>query len=283
MAQVTFRIFIPKPIAQKEEGAVFWSLFLRCFSKHVPSRIGNGTNPTTRFDPNDMDLVLKKWNRRDLVFQQEDLLLFGHITRPRRSSGRHVHTEIYVYAFEDDPAAVKNFVYEASTRFGADYATAHILTKEQIRRRLQERVDRAWLTSPKLARKYEENLEKNLQIWPKRSTLGPELGGINVQRGYIKELYWLTVFGPSYVDFFGRHRILAAPAYEVRELPYGGIGVQLTPDVEDSNAPHAWEHFLSVRKQAKSHLDKNAFFEPKLPLTHKYEGPRIQLVNRQKS
>ena len=127
-----------------------------------------------------------------------------------------------MYAFEDDPGAVKAFIYELSDAFAADDATAHILTKDQERRKLQARVERAWLKSPALAKKYEEQMKKNLEEWPKRRALGPEITAINVKRGCIAELNWLNVFGPPYVALFGRERLLATPAHEVRQLPYGG-------------------------------------------------------------
>jgi hypothetical protein len=50
---------------------------------------------------------------------------------------------------------------------------------------------------------------------------------------YLGDLYWATVFGPRYVDLIGRDRLLASPAYETRELEYGGVYVQVTKDMLD--------------------------------------------------
>jgi hypothetical protein len=271
MAQVSFRIFIPKPIASREDGLLFWRLFLRYFPRHVPTRLGNGVNPSADFDPNNLDVALKKWNRRDMSFQGNLLSLAGQVLRPRRSSPRR-HTEIFVYAFEDDPEAVKNFLYEASGAFGADYATAHILTKEQERRKFQERVERAWLKSPGLGKKYEEQMQRHIEEWPKRAALGPELAAISDRRGCIVELNWLNILGPPYVKFFGRQRLLDTPAHEVRELPYGGINLEITDGLEDT--AEAWDSFMIARALAKTHLNSNAFFDPNLPLTHIYNSPK---------
>lgn len=285
MAQLTFRIFIPRPIHSKQDGALFWSLFLRHFPKHVPTRMGHGANPTSVFDPDDLGSVLKKWNRRNLYFDAAPgLSLGGQILRPRPSSTYYrLHTEIFVYAFEDDPEAVKNFLYESARSFEADYATAHILTKEYSRYRLKERGAHLSAASPNLGKKFEgdrrkfaEHLEKRLALWPKRTSLGPEIGGINAYRGYIRELYWLTVFGPPYVELFGRDRILTTPAHEVRDLSYGGMGVELAEGLQDTT--EAWESFLAARARAKEHLNNNAFFDPKLPRTHAYDTPRFHFA-----
>jgi hypothetical protein len=275
MAQLTFRIFVPGHIASKEHGTYFWRSLLHHSPDHVPSGYGHGANPTSRFDPNDLDVVLKKWNRRNLYFEGEPRLSFsGQILRPWPSTDHTTHTDIFIYAFEDDPAAVKAFVYEISNGFLADYATAHILTKERSRRILQQRADRAWLKSPALGKKCEENLQRHLGLWPKRRVLGPEIGAINPRRGYIHDLYWLTVFGPRYVEFFGRDRILAMPAHEVRELPHGSIGVELTDGLPDDAV--SLEKFLVARDRAKDYLNHNAFFDSKLPRTHAYSGPIFQ-------
>ncbi len=250
---------------------MFWRLFLRYFPRHVPMRLGNGVNPSVDFDPKNLDVVLKHWNRRDLSFHGDHLSLLGQVLRPRPSCIRR-QTEIFVYAFEDDPGAVKAFIYELSDAFAADYATAHILTKDQERRKLQARVERAWLKSPALAKKYEEQMKKNLEEWPKRRALGPEITAINVKRGCIAELNWLNVFGPPYVALFGRERLLATPAHEVRQLPYGGIGVEITDGLEET--PDAWERLAIARTRAKEHLDNNAFCNPSLPLTHVYNSPK---------
>jgi hypothetical protein len=284
MAQLTFSIFVPGQIASKEHGAHFWRSFLHHFPSHVPTGYGHGANPTSRFDPNNLDLVLKKWNRRNVYFDGDGLSLSIQILRPRPSTLHETHTQILVCPFEDQPAAVKAFVYEISNSFMADYATAQILTKDFMRHKLKKRGELLWSASSKLGSKfegkreeYEAHLEKRLQSWPKRTTLGPEIASISFRRGCIHDLYWLTVFGPRYVEFFGRDRILAMPAHEVRELSYGSIGVELTNELPDS--AEAWRNFLVARDRAKVYLNQNGFFDVKLPKSHIYSGPIFQPVD----
>ena len=84
-------------------------------------------------------------------------------------------------------------------------------------------------------------MQRDIDEWPKRRVLGPELPAINDRRGYIKELNWVNVFGPPYVRFFGRERLIATPAHEVRELAYGGVAVELTDGLADTS--EAWRSF----------------------------------------
>lgn len=279
MSQLTLRIFVRGQIASKEHGEYFWKTFLRCFPNHIPTGYGHGANPTSRFDPDRLDLVLKKWNRRTVYYEQDRLSLSVQILRPRSGTTHQTHTEILVCSFEDDPAAVKSFVYEISTAFMADYALAHILTRDFLRHRLKQRGELMWSVSKHHGEKFEDrrqkaeqHLEEQLRCWPRRMFLAPEIGSVNFQRGFIKDIYWLTVFGPAFVDFFGRTHILVMPAHEIRELEYGGIGVELTNGLADT--PQAWQDFLVARAHAKEHLGHNVFFEIRLPRTHVYSGPK---------
>jgi hypothetical protein len=268
MAQITFDVVIPKSIHEKTDGALFWTSFMRHFPSHIPVRMGFGVNATTPFDPDNLDAVLETWDKRTLYFEGDPRLsLGGQVLRSRRGTAHLVHTEMLVYAFEDEPASVKHFIYEMADAFQAFYATAHILTREQLRWRARSRPPRP----PRLARRQEEALQRRLEVWPRRTVLGPEIQTVNTRRGYIHDLYWLNLLGPAYVSFFGRERVLTTPAHQIDELPYGGIGVQLTPDIDDT--PAAWERFLVARGNAKSSLDNNAFFDPALPRSHIYAGP----------
>lgn len=247
--------------------------------------MGYGVNLSTPFQQNDLTSVLKKWDRRTLYFEGapgKSLPSFaGQITRPKRGTDHPFHSEIHLSQFEDDPLSLKNFVYELSDEFDAFYAAAHILTKEQlIWRRVAAPVSKgreAWLASrsPELKQKHEESFQRRLAQWPKPTMLGPELRTVSLRRGFIFDLYWLNVFGPPYVEFFERSRVLSIPAYRIEELPYGGIGVQLTQDIKDTENEGVWDRFLAHRTTAKAHLNPNAFFDPALPLGHTYDGPSL--------
>ena len=80
----------------------------------------------------------------------------------------------------------------------------------------------------------------------------------HVLQRFLPDLYWLTIFGPPYVDHFGRERLLSVPAFRVEELPYGGIWIQLSESPLDFLEDY--DRVNAVRQRAKEHLDRDSFF-----------------------
>jgi hypothetical protein len=68
MALVTFSIVTPKLIHAKVDGALLWKSFMQHFPSHIPTSMGYGVNAMTLFKPDNLDSVLKKWDRRTLYF-----------------------------------------------------------------------------------------------------------------------------------------------------------------------------------------------------------------------
>ncbi|NJL30059.1 MAG: hypothetical protein HC897_20275 [Thermoanaerobaculia bacterium] len=95
---------------------------------------------------------------------------------------------------------------------------------------------------------------------------------------YLPDLYWLTIFGPPYVDLFGRERLLSAPAPIVEELPTGAILIQLSENMLDFR--DRFEEVDRVRQAVKAHLDSDAFFDPAKGKDHKYNVPVFRFPNR---
>jgi hypothetical protein len=72
----------------------------------------------------------------------------------------------------------------------------------------------------------------------------------------LPDVPWAMLFGPPYVELFGRDRLLNTPAAHVEELA-GGVYVQLTASVTDVAVRR--ESYLSAQQAARQHLDSNAF------------------------
>ena len=92
----------------------------------------------------------------------------------------------------------------------------------------------------------------------------------------IPSLYWQTLLGRPYVDFFGAQRIRSAPASQVRETGWGMI-LQLTesPPTEDS-----WPDFSALRDTVVDHLGRAAFWPDASmipPEIKDYRGPDRQV------
>ena len=89
----------------------------------------------------------------------------------------------------------------------------------------------------------------------------------------IPGLYWLSYFGPLYVELIGRDKLLTAPAYEVK--PIGdGVLIALDPEAE------AWQSAGYREREGAtiSHLGEQFFFsrlDPKrLTVAPDYRGER---------
>jgi len=68
---------------------------------------------------------------------------------------------------------------------------------------------------------------------------------------------------------------LAAPAERVDALPYGGIAVELTETLDDTE--QSWDHFKLIRDRCKDHLDNNVFSEIDVPRGHVYQIPEFRV------
>jgi hypothetical protein len=68
-------------------------------------------------------------------------------------------------------------------------------------------------------------------------------------------LYWLNFFGPPYVELMCRHRLLSAPAYEVKPV---GDGVLIALD----SSAGAWQtpEYKKREQEVIEHLGKQYFF-----------------------
>jgi hypothetical protein len=92
---------------------------------------------------------------------------------------------------------------------------------------------------------------------------------------YLPDIYAIVVFGKPYINFFGKDKILSSPCYKVEELPNGFIKIQLGDYIFGERGSK--ESLKDVRQAVKSHLNINAFFDPKLPQDHKYNVPEFDL------
>lgn len=91
----------------------------------------------------------------------------------------------------------------------------------------------------------------------------------------IPDLYAVTLFGRPYIEVLGRENLLASPCYRCEEISNDLILLQLGEHLFDERGSK--ESLKDVRQAVKSHLDKNAFFDPDLPSDHKYNVPEFDL------
>lgn len=157
--------------------------------------------------------------------------------RTRRKSAEpgwnsHAHTDLYVQADQADPERLMAYLKAASLAFGADIALMDSVTPE-----------------------YKE------LAWKSASARGGYFFLVTgVLEHWLPDIFWGTVFGPAYVRFFGKDRLMSAPAYRVEDLGPEMVYLQLSPSVLDLHTDFA--SVQAVRERVKRHLDNNAFFDP---------------------
>jgi len=90
-------------------------------------------------------------------------------------------------------------------------------------------------------------------------------------RRWLPDLYWGNVFGPPYVELFGRERIESAPAHIVKQVGPDLYYLQLSEQLEDMRDKR--DEVAAVRAAVKQHLGANAFWDPALGEEHVYDVP----------
>ena len=90
---------------------------------------------------------------------------------------------------------------------------------------------------------------------------------------FIPYLPWLTVFGPPYIELFGKARLLSAPAHRVDELNEGHVAIQLTPDILDFR--NRTDLAIGVQNRVIKHLGPDAFYSADLGEDYSYRAPRL--------
>jgi hypothetical protein len=84
----------------------------------------------------------------------------------------------------------------------------------------------------------------------------------HVLRHWLPDMPWAAVFGPDYIDLFGKECLLATPAYKTELLADDVVFIQLTPDLND-----LWDNFdevMAAREAAKRHLGYECFWQKEL-------------------
>jgi hypothetical protein len=57
---------------------------------------------------------------------------------------------------------------------------------------------------------------------------GPTVVPVDLRKG-LPDVFWANFFGPEYVELIGKHKLLATPCHELRQLSDGGMLILTTP------------------------------------------------------
>jgi len=102
----------------------------------------------------------------------------------------------------------------------------------------------------------EDHKDKNYLRYDADDPIGGKFVGDDPEEG-IPGLYWMNLFGPLYVNWFGKERFEGLPSTATKFLPDGSVFIQF------GNSPDAWSSGEVVAQQRKAIaiLGQQAFFD----------------------
>ena len=109
---------------------------------------------------------------------------------------------------------------------------------------------------------------------PDGKVIGQKLVGGTPEWGLV-DIYWMNLFGPPYVEFFGEEKLLTAPCYRRERLPDGGFLILTSP----SPLLHDKPETKKLETALKDHLNNDAFFDRSNP-EKKLRAPRFPQPQR---
>jgi hypothetical protein len=284
MIDCTINVLTPIAIDEKEYGRRLFSVLFKHFPAYAPQRYGDFEPLRHRFSPTNVELALECWGRHAYMTEsQEPRVSMMASFAAARGGARHSSVNFFDFQLSDadELPAIKDFVQELSEVFVADYAMAHVFTRNELEDCVARVAKRqtSWPEPPaeQLVARMRSRIEREgytKVLW------GAEVKNLNTLQlsKCLPNLYWLNVFGPPYVDVFGTQCLLDAPSESVQILPYGGISIELTKDLPDT--AEAWGAFKAARARCRSHLDSNVFCEPTALKDHHYKTPQFAFRTR---
>jgi hypothetical protein len=228
MAQVKgieIGLLVSTSIRDRERGRRFLQLLLAIAPRYAPERFNDHEPIKFMFDPNNINDALRCWGmsffwRRTKPVTKGGALVGFHNTHDK------INLRLTLKSF-DLPVIIRLFgaIQES---FGIDVAFIHVRTDADT-----------------------ADIQYYKSHWMPFQTLTTH----DLREG-IPDFPWAMLFGPPYVELFGRERLLATPA--ARAEPIGeGIYVQLTS--EPSDVAKKREEYLAMQRAAKVHLNRDAF------------------------
>jgi len=132
---------------------------------------------------------------------------------------------------------VATFLQNLSNAFQADFAFAHVLSKEEVE-----------LGAPDVYGFADAKGDEPLITITTR-----------ILSRFIPDVYWATIFGPPYIRLFGSQKLLSAPVADGHLIDDERIYLQITPTLSDIRL--SYEGFERARAGLKEHLNARAFWQ----------------------
>jgi hypothetical protein len=209
-------------------GRVVLDAVFASHSDFFPSRFGNFEPLRAEADRGrGLDQFMGLWAHPFLWTQGkrcEGSIWFGN-------GKRHSAVTMSFMSSRVDGRTIVNLVSELSCLLSADFASAYVVFEDRERAKRRYKAVRPMIIGPFT---------------------------VDLQRS-IPDLPWLSVFGPPYVELFGRDRILTCPAFQVKELQKGCWSLQIAD--QPSSCREDPDEYERRRDQAKEHLGLDCFLD----------------------
>jgi len=249
--KVVFELLSPLSLTNREDGRRILDLWKVYLCALLPDYYGNWEPIDRRFEAQDIEHVLDAWQWPFLA-KRTAWSMQSSVWMRKDSQRLHAIWDMSFNYGAVSEGELMQFLKAASLALRADFACLHLLTPNEIQ------VGRA--------SQFVSALNK------KATQFMFSVNSQDLQRR-LPELLWATVFGPPYVGMFGREQLLSAPASRVDSLSSDAVILQLSDALTDlEEHPREIEN---TRLRVKTHLGRDAFFQPELPPDYCYQVPQF--------
>lgn len=212
-----------------EQGIRFLKLLSSCGAAILPEFFGRFEPARSRFDPADPEAAIKDWGR-GFLWRRRSPSVSGQVVHGPANAHDGIYVSMAPSAIE--LSLIQEFLLGVERSFGIELAYVHLgVSAGSVSR---EEYVRSWM---------------------------PFAQGLTTHhlREGLPDIPWLLMFGPAYLNLFGRDRVLAAPAAAVKVIG-NGVALQLTSSVDECDMSSA--ECVARRARLREHLDTDAFRTP---------------------
>jgi len=220
--------------------------FVKRFPRFAPQRIDHGEPPQFPFDPAAFPAVCRKEDyQRGWIWERDNPFVHGQGITNEKTTFESITVDLNGCSQDE---VISLLIWSVQRQC----VTAHlqVLSLQEVRRGLPTK-----------------------NVWPQGRFNGPEAerDQFNYEAWWfsrslaygLPDLPWITVFGPRYVRFFSKERLLSAPAYRAEEVAQDTVLIQLCENYHEINTH--WDHFNATREAVIDHLGRLAFSRLRQP------------------
>lgn len=246
-------VFTPRSLNDPKDWIDAFRYFGKVLPELTPHHYGSWEPLRSRFEFSQLETIVgNSLPHGDMLWARKDPDASGVIVQQYGKTYIHGAFQLDAEADSVEQPRIIELLQGMSGLLGADLGILHLVTPHD-------------LALGSLTHTLARAAKKEVAFTPTTHVL----------RRWLPDMYWGMIFGPPYVELFGKAKLLSAPAAIVQELSPDHIYLQLTDAITDLKTD--FQKVDEVRKAVKAHLNHSAFFEPEAGPKHKYQTPRFLL------